>query len=136
MAYKLVPILVLVILLCCGCQQARYVMQSHDRGVVAIPSNSTWPVNHREQAGVLMAGHFPEGYVVEREEEIVIGAETTHNDFVNEDADFWFGATVTTDRTEWRITYRRDDSAPPAPAEDVASIPAPAEYAEEARASR
>ena len=87
-----------------GCQQARYVLRTADEGVVAIPSNNSWPINHREKAVELMAAHFPNGYVIDREEEVVVGVETAQRG--QEDEDSWYSGTVTTDKTEWRITYR------------------------------
>ncbi len=101
-----------------GCAAARYVMKDGDSGVVAIPMNSnSWPSHHRERAEKLMSEHFPAGYYIEREEEAVVGQNTTFK----EDSD---GGTVklgkfeigkgnrsgtetTTNQTEWRIYYRR-----------------------------
>ncbi len=87
-----------------GCQQARYVLRTADEGVVAIPSNDSWPINHREKAVELMTAHFPNGYVIDREEEVVVGMETAQHG--QEDENSWFSGTVTTDKTEWRIVYR------------------------------
>jgi len=100
---------ILCLLVISGCQQARYVLRTADEGVVAIPSNDSWPINHREKAVELMTAHFPNGYVIDREEEVVVGMETAHHG--QEDADSWFSGTVTTDKTEWRIVYRGSDSA-------------------------
>ena len=84
-----------------GC--ARYVVKDSRSGVVAIPSSSnTWPFRFQDKAHKLMAQHFPEGYVIESEQEAVIG-ETT-----NIDKKAFGGKTATTtDKTEWRIHYRQ-----------------------------
>lgn len=102
-----------------GCQSARYVLKEDDRGVVAIPASTlTWPINYREQAGKLMQQHFPEGYVVEKEEEIVVG-EVTHfredsnGSVTSPDADTTAhtdstsGWSETRDKRELRLSYRR-----------------------------
>ena len=86
-----------------GCQSARYVLKEADHGVVAIPSNGTWPVNHREKADILMHQHFPTGYDILREEEVSVGAETSTH--ASESSSF----TQTRDTTEWRISYRRSE---------------------------
>ena len=111
------PITVLIIF--SGCSSARYVMRDPDRGVVAIPSNSTaWPFNHRKKAEQMMQEHFPEGYVIDLEEETVVGKTTqfqeNHDDKAVEVAEgvsvgsaSASGSTTTTDKTEYRIFYRR-----------------------------
>ena len=99
---------VVCLLVISGCQQARYVLRTADEGVVAIPSNDSWPINHREKAMELMTAHFPNGYVIDREEEVVVGVETAQRG--QEDEDSWYSGTVTTDKTEWRIVYRGRDS--------------------------
>ena len=99
---------VVCLLVISGCQQARYVLRTADEGVVAIPSNASWPINHREKAVELMRAHFPNGYVIDREEEVVVGVETAQRG--QEDEDSWYSGTVTTDKTEWRIVYRGRDS--------------------------
>jgi len=105
-----------------GCQSARQVYRDGDRGVVAIPANSNaWPTYNRDSADELMAQHFPEGYVIDREEEIAVGEATTTTD--NHDAQtvsFLEGSvavtnetgdgsvtTTTAPTTEYRIYYRR-----------------------------
>jgi hypothetical protein len=106
---------------CSGCAAGRYVMRSPDRGVIAIPANSNqWPSRHRQTAENLMGQHFPAGYVVEHEEEFVIG-QTTHFD-EDRSGDIGLlgnyftlstgsrrGHATTIDRTEYRIYYRRRD---------------------------
>ena len=102
-----------------GCTTARRVVKASDHGVIAIPSDSNaWPFRYREKAEELMAQHFPEGYVIEHEEEAVVG-QTTHIDTDESDGvvhasrhvSIGTGTTnttvTTTDATEWRIHYRR-----------------------------
>ena len=102
-----------------GCQSARYVLKENDRGVVAIPASTlAWPINYREQAGELMQQHFPEGYVVEKEEEIVVGEvthfrENSNGRVTSPDADTaahtdsTSGWSETKDKRELRLSYRR-----------------------------
>lgn len=100
-----------------GC--ARHVVRGSDHGVVAIPASTNgWPFRYRDKAKELMQEHFPNGYVVEHEEETVIGqtvhVNTEHTEGVVQvcgPVDVHTGteaSTVTTsDNTEWRIYYRR-----------------------------
>lgn len=65
-----------------------------------------------------MQEHFPEGYEIDREEEVVIG-QTTHYDERNDSEgvevagvrlntrERTSGAATTVDKTEYRIHYRR-----------------------------
>ncbi|MCH2204127.1 MAG: hypothetical protein MK102_19350 [Fuerstiella sp.] len=108
---------------CClttyGCQSARYVVREQEAGVVAIPSNSSqWPVKYREHAEELMSQHFPEGYEIVREEEVVVGQQThfqqdhqgtndTSQDALELLSGSSSGTSTTLDQTEWRIHYRR-----------------------------
>ena len=65
-----------------------------------------------------MQAHFPQGYIIEKEEEVVMGDETqNHTDFHAHEignSNIYLGGetihTTTTDKTEWRITYRRADN--------------------------
>jgi hypothetical protein len=61
----------------CGCatpQNARYIYQDGDFGVVGIPQNSPYGTkDYRKQAEELMARHFPQGYEIVRAEEVVEG---------------------------------------------------------------
>src|SRR5262249_38773492 len=72
-----------ILLFCCafsgGCMSpARYVSVTNDGGIVAIPSNTNyWPTHNRDAAEDLMRKKCPEGYVIDREEEIVVG-QTKH----------------------------------------------------------
>jgi len=119
-------LLIITCLVITGCSSARYVSRDQQQGVIAIPSTSTWPVDHREKAMELMQAHFPNGYVIEKEEEVVIGTETQNRTDVHAheigDSNIFLGGetthTTTTDRTEWRITYRRANSP------RVSSVPA------------
>ena len=106
----------LALLTITGCQSARYVLKTETDGVVAIPSNSGWP-NHREKADELMDNHFPSGYVIEKEEEVVVGqvTQTHHSQSGNQHnkkknkvfRQSGHETTTTTDQTEWRISYRK-----------------------------
>ena len=71
-------------IVCNGC--ARYTLLEADSGVIAIPANL--PV-YRKQADKLMQERCPEGYVIEREEEI------------------WRNEEI----REWRIYFRSKDPA-------------------------
>ncbi|TWU48824.1 hypothetical protein Poly51_47280 [Rubripirellula tenax] len=97
-----------------GCGSARYVFKDSDLGVVAMPSNSE---RNREKALELMQQHFPDGYEIDREEETVVGLVThehVHGD-ANRDktkhGEVQFASATstatTTDKTEYRISYRR-----------------------------
>ena len=56
---------------------ARYVYQDGRFGVIGIPVNTYMgPDDYRQQAEVLMARHFPEGYEIVRAEEVVEGERT------------------------------------------------------------
>jgi hypothetical protein len=63
-----------------GCAQppvARYVYQDGHFGVIGIPVNTYMgPDDYRQQAEVLMARHFPEGYEIVRAEEVIEGERT------------------------------------------------------------
>lgn len=58
-------VLLAVFFVCQGC--ARYVLLEPNAGVVAIPANLP---SYRKQAHKLMLERFPEGYVIDREEEV------------------------------------------------------------------
>lgn len=112
---RFIALLIISCLLLTGCSSARYVSRDQERGVIAIPSTTTWPVDHREKAMELMQSHFPQGYIIEKEEEVVIGTETQNHTDVHAheigNSNVFLGGetthTTTTDKTEWRITYRR-----------------------------
>ncbi len=118
--YRILTILIISSFFMTGCSTAHYVSRDQERGVVAIPSRASWPVNHREKAMELMQAHFPQGYVIEKEEEVVIGTDTQNRTDVHAheigNSNIFLGGettyTTTTDRTEWRITYRRASAAP------------------------
>lgn len=102
-----------------GCSGARRVVKATDHGVIAIPADTnSWPMHHREKAEELMAAHFPDGYVIEHEEEAVIGKNTQIDTdgtdgiiHASRHVSIGTGTTnttvTTTDKTEWRIHYRR-----------------------------
>ena len=118
--HRILALLMTASLIITGCSSARYVSRDQQQGVIAIPNTSTWPVDHRQKALELMQNHFPQGYVIEKEEEVVIGTETqNHTDgHAHEmgNSNIYLGGetthTTTTDKTEWRITYRRADNQP------------------------
>ncbi len=104
---KLIFILVAIlsVLACGGC--ARYVMQSADQGVVAIPMNTNiWPFAYRDEAHKMMIEHFPEGYIVEQEREAVVGQTTQFDEVVD-----GFGVATTNHDREWQIHYRSKQSS-------------------------
>ncbi|MEC9095571.1 MAG: hypothetical protein VX776_02995 [Planctomycetota bacterium] len=118
--HRILALLMTASLIITGCSSARYVSRDQQQGVIAIPSTSTWPVDHRQKALELMQNHFPQGYVIEKEEEVVIGTETQNHTDVHAhemgNSNIFLGGetthTTTTDKTEWRITYRRADNQP------------------------
>ena len=115
---------IVVLLLCvavalAGCN-ARQVIREPDYGVVAIPMNTnSWPFRYRNKADELMAAHFPEGYEIIREEEMIVGQTTnyeeeqTHGevevvkDVVSIGKTETRGSATTKDETEYRIYYQR-----------------------------
>ncbi len=108
-------LLALVVLLAGGCGQARYVMKDQWGGVVAIPNNSNrWPAYNRKHAEELMAQQFPQGYVIEGENEVVVGQQsqvhTTADPFMLSP---FGGETQMVSRrnlTEWHIRFRAKDA--------------------------
>ena len=122
-----------------GCAHARYVERNATSGVVAVPDNSdSWPSRNMRHAKELMAKQFPQGYVIEREEEVVTG-QVTHTNTNTErhgvpvlsavglGPTYEAHATTTsaTDVKEWRIWYRSKDAPPSAPTIYPAGGPAP-----------
>jgi hypothetical protein len=62
---------------CASTEQARYVYQDGQFGVVGIPENTDhWPSFYRERADALMKQHFPTGYEIVRAEEVDAGSRT------------------------------------------------------------
>ena len=115
--------LLAVVALAVGCSPARYVMRDAYTGVVAIPANTNhWPSHNRDAARELMKEHFPDGYVIDREEEVVVG-QSTHYSEDHEGSEVRVGGPgpvevgasggsvdgriTTRDETEYRIYYRR-----------------------------
>ena len=102
-----------------GCSSGRYVMRNGDRGIVAIPANTnSWPTRNWDHATELMSQHFPEGFEIEHEEEVVIGQTTSYGENLQNDvaqvaknvtvhSGTTSGTATTTDKTEYRIHYRR-----------------------------
>jgi len=103
-----------------GCQTARQVVRQQDGGIIAIPSNTNaWPYHHRQNAEQLMAQQCPNGYIIEREEEVVTGTVTndsrsTDKKFLKSKNPYIDGGVIETERNtsttsqtkEWQITYR------------------------------
>ena len=98
-----------------GC--ARYVLKEGDHGVVAVSGPGG-----RRKAEKLMAEHFPEGYEIVREEEVVVGQTVDYQEETSplgvrlaggEDGvrlnlgNETRGTETVTDQTEYRIHYRR-----------------------------
>jgi hypothetical protein len=53
---------------------ARFVALEPNGGVVAIPTNTNcWPFFYREKAEAMMLERCPQGYVVDKEEEVFVG---------------------------------------------------------------
>ena len=102
-----------------GCSSGRYVMRNGDRGIVAIPANTNaWPTRNWDHATELMSQHFPEGFEIEHEEEVVIEETTSYGENVKKDiaqvsenttvhSGTTSGSATITDKTEYRIHYRR-----------------------------
>lgn len=107
-------VVLVAMVLASGCGSARYIVKEADGGIVAIPANSE---KNREKAVELMQQHFPAGYVIEREEETVVGRTTHHHvdhgTTVEGDQNRTTesGKTLATEttvaNTEYRIFYRR-----------------------------
>lgn len=109
-----------------GCASARYVEKNGDSGIIAIPSNADfWPIKHRTAALQLIEKHVGAGYEIVEEKEVVTGVTTHHNQEVKREPTFnseipfleaekqtVTNSTTSTDRTEWRIAYRRRGPAP------------------------
>ena len=100
-----------------GCASARFVSKSPDCGVVAIPCDSNrWPTYNRDKAEALIRSQCPDGYEVVHEEEAVIGSvsHTSVNDNGSiHTAGSTSGTIDTTQKTEWRIHYRRKEGNGP-----------------------
>lgn len=108
-----------------GCGSARYVEKNADSGIIAIPSNADfWPMKHRTAALDKIHQHVGPNYEIVEEKEVVTGVTTHHNQQITREPTFntevpfldaekqtVMNSTTSTDRTEWRIAYRR--AAPP-----------------------
>src|SRR6266568_748646 len=117
-------VLCLPIVLGLGCAHARLVEKNRDgSGVVAISENTnSWPYHYHRRAEELMAKYCPNGYVIEREQEVITGQVTQTNTNTNrhgvpvlsavglgptfEDQQTTVSAT---DVKEWRIWFRPKD---------------------------
>lgn len=111
-----------------GCAHARLVEKHADgSGVVAIPANTnSWPTRHRRRAEELIAQQCPSGYVIEREQEVVVGTVTHTNTTTDRTGAPLLAAlrilpvtedvhqtSTQTDVTEWRIWFRPKDTDRP-----------------------
>jgi hypothetical protein len=112
-----------------GCQSARYVVRESDHGIVAIPVGSE---RYRREAEELMQEHFPDGYTVVREEEVLVEdttspsqqirgelAEPSNRPFASAAAAPADGQPATGQRAELRITYFRDQPVSPQASGDL-----------------
>jgi hypothetical protein len=121
-----------------GCCTARFVSVDQTSAVVAIPNNSnSWPSYHRQHAEQLMREKFPEGYVIDHEEEVVTGstALTRTNTQtkghrllaalkvspVEEETQ---QATTYVDQKEWRIWFHAEGAPPAARSAIAPQVPA------------
>jgi hypothetical protein len=104
----------LCLLAAMGCASgARYIVRQPNGGMVSIPENSdVWPTYYRSKADELMKKQFPGGYVVDREEEVVVGQTSTNHQSTDTHKVGPFtvdaqtqNAVETHDKTEYRITY-------------------------------
>ena len=110
-----------------GCN-ARQVLKEPSYGIVSIPHNTNaWPMKYRDKADEVMRKHFPDGFEVIREEEVVVGQQTRfsedeeHADVEIIDGILSVGATerrgtaTTTDVTEYHIHYVPKNHVPYTP---------------------
>jgi hypothetical protein len=126
MVYRrsMLPVTVAVMLLAAvsGCGSARMLVSTPDGGVVAIPSNSNhWPFHYRQSAEKLMAQKCPNGYIIVREEEVVVGQKT----LVSEQQTGPTSTVVTSTRPEkeYRITFQAKPPVRPLP--PIVAVPPP-----------
>lgn len=110
-----------------GCaSSARLVTVEPGGGVVAIPSNSNaWPSYNRKGAEELMRQQCPGGYVIDHEQEVVVGQVQQTNVNTDRKGDPLLAAlhvapvtentqqtTSYTDKTEWRIWFHAVGAQP------------------------
>lgn len=126
-----------------GCQSVRVVSQGQAGGVIAIPANTDmWPFRYRSKAEAMLAQQCPEGYIIELEEEFVVGQSTNVQESHRQDeqqiskrASFTVDSTNTTATTsdvkEWRIYYRKKTSEEEEEAEIVEAAAEEEEESEE-----
>jgi hypothetical protein len=116
---KVRGLMVAVLLGLCGCSSARFVVVDGDHGIVSIPSNSnSWPSYNRDAADELLRKRFPQGYVIDREEESVVGQDVTVDHSNDNNTNTARVTGVTTDRsvertrnvTEWHIFFHAKGS--------------------------
>lgn len=79
-------------------------------GVVAIPAKTdVWPTYNYSQAMALIQKKVGPNYEILDEQTVSTGQQTTNNQTI--DKNQTFGATTTTDVTEYRIVYRKRPGA-------------------------
>lgn len=105
----------MILMLVSGCNHARYVMKDQWGGVVAIPNNNNqWPSFNRKHAEELIAQQCPQGYVIEGENEVVVGQEshvqTTVDPFLITPVGSETQLVSRRNITEWHIRYRAKDA--------------------------
>ncbi len=124
-----------------GCStEARYVTVNNSGGVVAIPSDTNdWPTHYRKQAEDLMQARCPGGYVIEDQGPYIISSHHTTSATSGDPmqaappgtpmAQRNRDGSIYSDKTEWRIYFRRVDAPPgsalalkPLPQTEVAPI--------------
>jgi len=114
--------LALLVLAASGCASSvRFVRESADGGVIAIPSNSNqWPTYYRNRAEYLMNRKCPHGYAIDREEVVEDNPASRDGRYPNEDFEYngAYERISRYARTEHRITFHcvpPGASAPPLP---------------------
>ena len=118
-----VGIFVTGMLLLTGCTSARFLSLDADHGIVAIPNNTnSWPTNYRRSADELLRERFPQGVVIDHEEETVVRQDVTVDRSGNGDSllfkVFGIGSESRTEHTnnitEWHIYFHTKDAPAPA----------------------
>ena len=96
----------LTLIIALGCSSTRYIYRDASSGIVAIPRSS-----QRREADELMQQHFPDGYVIERENEVITGSYADYSSSTEDDGSRSEAATTAENTTEYLIFYR-SQSAP------------------------
>ncbi len=103
-----------------GCSSARMISMDANGGCVAVADNSdVWPSYNISKAHELIKKQCPGDYEIFKQEEVVVGQTTTRNrerntkevplvkGVVLDVQENQRDTTTVSDRTEWRIWYRR-----------------------------